>query len=323
MLRTVLYVYLSTLCLYLVLRLSFGDSLWWLSLLNTFAPSLFLPLLIALPLTWFRRWRLKFALSSLLLGTGLLWFGPTVPFPRQLSDRSETGVELEVVTYNMRADTAGLESWLQTLDADVVMLQEIPEAYTEGAPALLERYPYQTGQSEAWGNMVLSRHPLTETGDVGTDKIQRAEIDIGGRSVALYNVHLRWPIGEPRFSSLPWFELNALSSYDDTVRNQQVDTLITSLRREPLPYVVAGDFNMSQYAATYGRVAEVAQDAFRRAGTGWGNTWPTELQSGLPVPLLLRLDYIWYSEAFDVDKVERGPELASDHLPVYATLRLR
>ncbi len=80
---------------------------------------------------------------------------------------------------------------------------------------------------------------------------------------------------------------------------------------------------MSQHAATYGRVAEVMRDAFREAGRGWGNTWPTELQSGLPIPLSLRLDYIWHSENFVTQEVRRGPELASDHLPVYAALELR
>ncbi len=320
MLRTVLYIYLSTLCLYLVLRFSFGDSLWWLSLLNTFAPLLFVPLVAALPAAWLKRWHLGFVLTSWLGVVGLLWFGPVLSLgPRDVPE----GLRLEVVTYNMRANPDGLEAWLRTLNADIVTLQEVPESYTKGAPALLEAYPHQVSQPEAWGKMVLSRYPLTEMSSVGTEKIQRIEIKIDGRSVALYNVHLRWPIGEPRFSSLPWFEVNALSRYDDTIRNQQIGLLIDSLRQESLPYVVTGDFNMSQHAATYGRVAEVMQDAFRAAGVGWGNTWPAELQSGLPVPLLLRLDYIWYSDAFDIAEVERGPKLASDHLPVRATLVLR
>lgn len=320
MLRVALYIYLTALSLYFVLRLTFGDSLWWLSLLNTFALFLFIPLLAALPTAWLKHWRLGFAFSCFLSGVGLLWFGPALSFGHQNAPK---GLRLEVITYNMRANPEGLESWLRDLNADVVLLQEIPENYTEGATALLETYPYQMSQSEVWGNAVLSRHPLAKMSDVGTDKIQRLEMDIGRRNIALYNAHPRWPIGEPRFFSLPWFELNAFLRYDDSIRNQQIHTLIASLQREPLPYIMVGDFNMSQYAATYEQIAEVAQDAFREAGTGWGNTWPADLQSNLPVPLLLRLDYIWYSEAFDVDDVERGPELASDHLPVRATLVLR
>ena len=77
MLRIVLYLYLAVLCLYLVLRLVFGDGIWWLSLFNTFAPLLFVPLLAALPLAWLKRWRLGLALTCFLGGVGLLvvWAG--------------------------------------------------------------------------------------------------------------------------------------------------------------------------------------------------------------------------------------------------------
>lgn len=318
MLRTALYTYLFALCLYFILRFTSGDGVWWLSLLNTFAPLLFLPLLAALPVAWFKGWRWCSAFTGLLIGVGLLWFGPVL----SLGSKNElVGETLEVITYNMRIDAEGLAPWLQQVDADIVMLQEVPEGLTEAIPTLVEHYPYQLNQPE-WSNVILSRYPLSEA-EVATDMpMQRTEVNIDGRRVALYNVHFRWPIGEPRFTSLPWFEVNAFSRYDDSVRNQQIETLLGQLRQEPLPYIVAGDFNMSQHAATYGRVAEVMQDAFREAGRGWGNTWPTKLQSGLPIPLLLRLDYIWHSEAFVTQEVRRGPELASDHLPVYAALGL-
>ena len=316
--RTVLYVYLGTLCLYIVLRLSFGDSLWWLSLLNTFAAFLFVPLLVALPLAWCKRWYLGLTLTSLLSVVGLLWFGPGLSLgPRGVLE----GLRLEVVTYNMKINAEGLEAWLKQMDADIVMLQEVPKGFAKDIPALREQYPYQLDQPE-WQNTILSRYPLSET-EAATDvPVQHAEVTVNGRNLALYNVHLRWPIGEPRLSSLPWFELDAFSRYDDTVRNQQVDALLASLRREPSPYIVAGDFNLSQYSASYEHIEEVMRDAFREAGWGWGNTWPAKLQSGLPVPLLLRLDYIWHSEDFAAFEVARGPKLASDHLPVYAVLGL-
>jgi len=40
---------------YLVLRGLFGDRFWWLSLVNTFAYGLFLPLIILLPLALLTR----------------------------------------------------------------------------------------------------------------------------------------------------------------------------------------------------------------------------------------------------------------------------
>ncbi len=199
MLRTALYIYLFALCLYLVLRFAFGDSLWWLSLLNTFAPLLFLPLLAVLPVAWFKGWRWCSAFTGLLIGVGLLWFGPVLSLGSKDESAGET---LEVITYNMRITSEGVEPWLRQVDADVMMLQEVPEGLTEAIPTLIEQYPYQLDQPE-WSNVILSRYPLSEAEAATNIPMQRAEVNIDGRRVALYNVHFRWPIGEPRFSSSP------------------------------------------------------------------------------------------------------------------------
>ena len=84
------------------------------------------------------------------------------------------GLRLEVVTYNMRANPEGLEPWLRRVDADIVFLQEVSENYTEGVPALLELYPYQVSQSEAWSNMILSRYPLMNEVVAAKNPIQRS-----------------------------------------------------------------------------------------------------------------------------------------------------
>ena len=66
-----------------------------------------------------------------------------------------------------------------------------------------------------------------------------------------YNLHLIWPIGNPRLNLkfVPRFILKAISGVDDRPRNEQIDLLISYLEKETVPYIVAGDFNLSQYAA--------------------------------------------------------------------------
>lgn len=55
--------YVLLFALWLGLRLAFFDGLWWLTLLNTFALALFLPLAVLLPLAiWRRRSQLLLAL---------------------------------------------------------------------------------------------------------------------------------------------------------------------------------------------------------------------------------------------------------------------
>ena len=111
---------------------------------------------------------------------------------------------------------------------------------------------------------------------------------------------LFWPIGEPRLNIkfLPGFILKAISGFDDRIRNTQIDLLIEHLKNESLPYLVVGDFNTSQYTGTYSKIARIAKDSFREAEIGFGNTWPAKMQSGLKLPPMLRLDYVWHSTEF-------------------------
>src|SRR5712691_11916266 len=110
--------YALALALYLLLRLLFGDRFWWLAFVNTFAYFLFLPWIILLPLTLlFRVWRaLVMALPFAVIG--LLWIGPYfLPKP----NAPVSGIQLRVVTFNVRSDNAQLsavEAWLRQVNAD-------------------------------------------------------------------------------------------------------------------------------------------------------------------------------------------------------------
>ena len=131
------------------------------------------------------------------------------------------------------------------------------------------------------------------------------------------------PTGEPRLPQLAdHYILQTILSYDDSAHNAEIKRLLAQLETELYPFIVAGDFNMSEHAVMYNEVAESMDDAFRKAGTGWGGSWPISVVEDLPasVPPLLRVDYIWHSAHFRGVKACRGPELGSDHMPFYAML---
>jgi endonuclease/exonuclease/phosphatase (EEP) superfamily protein YafD len=326
-------LYALAMVIYFVLRFTVGDDFWWLSLLNSFACLLFLPLILLFPLAILLKQRA--ALFQLLpfVVLGSVWLG------LQYLPKTHTAVSgrmLKIVTFNVWGDNPRLDevqAWLRETNADVVMLQEIPERYAEGGLSVLEDvYPYQFVQDtdvRSWGNAVLSRLPFIQTenfdleGD-GTPSHQRIVINAGDQTMALYNIHLLMPICDRPHFYLPIDNpvLHVALHYDDGSRNQQLGRLLTTIETEKFPFVVAGDFNTSSQSVIYNTLADQMQDSFGEAGVGLGGSWPVAVNGELPefLPALFRVDYIWHSDHFQAVEANIGPKLGSDHLPVTATL---
>lgn len=319
--------YLFAMLLYLALRLIFTDSLWWLALVTSFTIYLFLPLIIFILLAVFvKNWRLSLRLLILLL-LAVMWFGPffqvrSVP---QSVPKVE-GQQLRVMTFNMwdnnwPDDDAGqqyraFEAWFEAQNVDVAVFQEVPIDYEEnGITALQARYPHQLPGDR----MIISRYPIVES-ELIFDGWGRFVLQVDERLITIYNVHLRYPLYlDPPRIDLPVLRL--LSRYDEEPRNQQIEALLELVQDEPYPFILAGDFNLSQHSIKYGSLAVVLDDAFRMTESGLGLTWPAASSPPYNLPLL-RLDYVWYSAAFQAVDTEIGPRLGSDHLPVIATLVL-
>ena len=304
-----------------MLRIVLGDTPKLMSLANTFAPVYFLPLILLLPLSFFRRYRsfLPWTIAITLIATG--WFGPYF-----LPHRTQ-GVALEpqlsVLSYNIRGEQLALETYLLQQQPDIVFIQETPEDpwYLENLLAQLgDVYPYVDSQPSYWGNTILSRYPLynAETlSDIGASPPLRVEAEVSGERIALYNVHLTNPLNSS--SRLNILGFNVRAGYNDGPRKRQIRRLVTQLQAEPLPFIVAGDFNLSQHAAIYSLLETAATDSYREVGVGWGNTWPDATRFEIVpdfLPPLLRLDYVWYGGSLKAVSAERGPALGSDHYPV-------
>ena len=329
----VVWSYTLGLLLYLALRLVIGDGFWLLGWLNNFTPYYFIPMIILLPLALLLRSKHLMAISIILTAIGLMWIVPRfVPDNWTAYHESEIELSLKVVTFNMWGGNQNLDEviiWLRETDADVVLLQEVsPEWAGEDMEELIDIYPYQvTNMRYWWGEAILSRYPITAHEQYNDLPMNRIEIDVNSTTIAVYNVHVFIPQGDTTHLTLPIEHpsLNMLLRYDDSARNDQIDQLLTILEDEENPFIVAGDFNMSDNAVKYGDVAGPLNDSFRGAGIGFGTTWPVAEIANFPdfIPPLLRIDYIWHSDHFVALNAETGPQLGSDHLPYLATLGLK
>jgi len=334
-------LYVAALACYLILRALFGDRFWWLSLVNTFAYVLFLPLLVLLPLALLlgmRRNTLRLIPLALIGG---LWFAPYY-LPK--SQMEASGQTLRVLTFNVwghNKTMANTLAWVKDQDADIVLLQELIPYYVDKLlPDLYEVYPYHFAQEDEmrWrgalnSNFILSRYPIVDVQTIDlktpdTANPLRIVLDVNGEFVAVYNVHLAWPGGSRTRLPIPRFLDSTYSrlalSYNDSPRNNQIANLLAHLENEPYPYIVGGDFNTSDQSPTYDQLAARMKDSFREAGAGFGGSWPVGSVRGMPafIPPLVRIDYIWHSDHFRALEAQQGPPLGSDHLALVATLSL-
>lgn len=304
-------LYISLLVIYFLVRLFTGDSLWWVALLNalviyTFAPAFFFLALAML----IGQWRTA-ARVGIVAVIAVLWFGP---FFQPKSVAPARGTTIQVLTYNLHGDENQrldtFEAWMRQNRPDIVALQEVPSAYDQRITALEDIYPEQTRHGDL---MLLSRHPILEAHP--QEDYLRAIIAVGDTKIAVYTLHFAGLFARAPRIDVPI--LDSLTRYDETRRNEQIDALLDTVKEEAIPFIVAGDFNLSQHSIKYSSLVVEMTDSFRATSPGLGVTW--SIKHGLP---LLRVDYIWHGKGLRSVNAHPGPDLGSDHLPVIATLEI-
>jgi endonuclease/exonuclease/phosphatase (EEP) superfamily protein YafD len=343
--RTLLFaatvIYVVGVFVFLALRLLMGDSTWWMGFLNTFARWVFAPAFLLLPLALLLRAKRGLLVLVPALVVGIIWYAPDF-MPRARETVPADAPQIRVVTANIWgsnrsfAESAQFEAmgdWLRTLDADVALLQEVPFSQrmrTDGILGLEDVYPEQMFSESSFATRAaLSRLPVVSwtIDELNPSRwhFQRMVVELGGKQIAIYVVHMSNPLrDEPRLSlPLTPFIVDYALSYDPARRDQQVRYLLAALEQETLPYIVGGDFNMSDQSLIYNEVAAVMRDSFREAGWGFGTSWRAGTrQLGSGVPPLIRIDYLWHSDDFVTLTSEQGPFLGSDHLPLVSTFAI-
>jgi endonuclease/exonuclease/phosphatase family metal-dependent hydrolase len=206
---------------------------------------------------------------------------------------------------------------LRAIDPDVVALQEIVGAGPSGTSQIEEvgaalgmgwvMAPTRLLRGHQFGNAILSRHPITD--HVAHDLswktceprgAQRADVDIAGATLHVYNVHLGTAILE---------------------RRHQAQRLagIVSDRHVGGAKIVLGDFNEWMRGLTTtllnDRLKSVDLPALLRRKRTYPGLFP-----------ILHLDHIYYAGRVEIVTVDlprtRLALVASDHLPLVADIRI-
>ena len=212
--------------------------------------------------------------------------------------------------------------WLLAAAPDLIALQETRQGYDERLAPLYAVYAHEAhvnGSVRVFSRYaILERESLVIEDEPGLQAL-RLLLNQEGRELAVYAVHFTPPL-KPRAQRQPNADIGpeALLRYDEGRRNAQIRRFLEIAGAETRPYIVAGDFNMSDSSLIYDEVAALMHDGWRGAGLGAGRTWPVAEAVGWPrvVQPLLRIDYVWHSAALRPTAATVGEAIGSDHLPV-------
>ena len=323
---------------------------WFISLFGL----LFVPLSIVnvILLLWaIKRLSRSFVIPLLALVPAFFFVGRyvRVDTDEERSERFEQGEQtLKIVSYNvgrfsLNSDLHGIYNrkmcsdsvfrFLESLDADIICLQEFhaPDAdqvknyidrKMQGYKAEYYMFPTKDG---AFGNVTLSRLPVKSKGKIKFDESANLAIytdyETGGHAFRVYNCHF-----ESYNVSMSGL-MRAVASRDTTVISETGDKVKRSIKRRPeqvdkvfshiehcsVETFVCGDFNDNPMSYTYYRMTRGRKDTFVESGNGFGATyaglWP-----------MLRIDYVLSPGSF-IPLSHRTPRLPlSDHYPVVAEL---
>ncbi len=160
------WLYTTLVASWLLGRYLYGDTIWWPALINAFAPFLFAPLLLFLPLVFFVRARsywFALALPSLIFGS--LYGG--LFLPRWPIANAAGPPPLTIMTFNIWSESTARQTAQvirQNKLPDIVVLQELSPAMVKPLlDEVGEFYPYHIFDlSRRDGLGVLSRYPLTK-----------------------------------------------------------------------------------------------------------------------------------------------------------------
>jgi endonuclease/exonuclease/phosphatase family metal-dependent hydrolase len=160
-----------------------------------------------------------------------------------------------------------------------------------------------------YGLALLSRHPLTQP------RITRLPILPGIEPRILASAVVALPCGP---LSVHVTHLSHRPS-EAGLRARQVAHIRDVLARDPLPRVLAGDFNDLPGSDAHRGVTAALVDLFDAAGEGAPGTFP------LPVPFLppLRIDYVFASAEIRPRRTHVVETAASDHHLLLAHVEYR
>lgn len=237
-----------------------------------------------------------------------------------------------VATYNLNFANRHGDLVLDAIavsNADVICFQESTvesEAFLRKRLASTHPHFYAVGhrglyfaERFAFASRIELKDVVFTPPDAGLFGFLTATINYAGQPVRIVNVHLS-PIQIAKDSGLS--DVLAALSRSEEKRSIEIDTIVKNMDVK-LPTIVLGDFNSISTFDAPKRLHDLGMiDAFAAINEN-ADTFPTWRWPTRPIPLALRIDYIFHSSHFTTTKSAAVWREGSDHALVYASLSMK
>ena len=306
-----------------------------------------LPLLIianaVMLLYWLIRRRWFFALIPVVtIACCIPYIGTIFQFGSVDKD-AEKQKGLKIASYNVAMfgrETTGFKALdilaeMRRQKVDVLCVQEYNETSGDkkNSEAYKEYFPYmEVGRSDM---VIFSRYPIREHKtmlfDETNNSAQWADIDVNGKQLRIFNVHLqttginRTLRQAAKFQAREGIEVSSDRLLDVIYGNYmmgmmfrvgQAVTVANEKRMSDKPCILCGDFNDIPYSFVYNTMLGDMVDGFKECGSG--GFMYTMRDKKKPV----RIDYIFHDESLKGLTYYRGELSNSDHYPVFMKIAL-
>ena len=221
--------------------------------------------------------------------------------PPKLTGKQTFSVMLSNVE-RRNAEHLQLINYINQKKPDVLVLQEVNKRWLSDLNTTINRYHHRLviPRDDGFGIALLSKFPFA------TQQIANwGPLDVPSIEVQL-------TIDEHHFYLLTSHPIPPLGATYSKYRNQQLKELAMRASEIDQAKLVVGDLNITPWSPHYKQLEQNTGLSNSRNGLGLLNTWPAQL------PLLgIPIDHILMSNHFSLVNLETGPNIGSDHLPLY------
>ena len=248
-------------------------------------------------------------------------------------ETSRSGIK--IATYNVAAfdrETSGFKAQdilaeMKKEGVDILCIQEYLD--TSGDKLNSDSYKeYFTAHCYGRSDMIIySRFPIEryETIDFGetNNSGMWADIDVNGRMLRVFNVHLETTGFNRALHHFAKMEAQGQTAEENTivsaiygsytrgmaVRARQADMMANEIQQSEYPAIVCGDFNDVPYSYVYNTMLGDLVDGFKECGEGLMYTYTGKK--------IVRIDYIFHDKSLEGETYYKEELAYSDHYPVF------